>query len=216
MKPNIKPCLIVAELLALFILTPLLLFGMGARLWIFAALWAFAGFAVFILNRKPDFSFQKLWQGRGWPSAAKRRALLRFVFLACVLTFLTYLFLPDKFFRFPLEHPLLWLAVMMFYPLLSVIPQELLFRCFFFMRYGVITGEKFGAVLINGLLFGFSHITLNNWIAPAFSLLVGIILAHSYLQHRSLKWAVVEHSLYGCWVFTIGIGWYFFTGNWRF
>ena len=69
--------------------------------------------------------------------------------------------------------------------------------------------------MVNGLLFGFAHIILNNWIAPTIVALGGIILAYSYQQHRSLKWAVVEHALYGCWIFTVGIGWYFFTGNWR-
>jgi len=56
---------------------------------------------------------------------------------------------------------------------------------------------------------------LNNWIAPTFSTVGGMIFAYGFDRHRSLKWATIEHAVYGCFVFTIGIGWLFFTGNAR-
>lgn len=113
----------------------------------------------------------------------------------------------------PVQRFSVWLAVMGLYPVLSVIPQEIFFRSFYFSRYGNLIGKKTRAVLMNGVLFGFSHIVLNNWIAPVLCVIGGIIFAQSYQQHHSLKWAVIEHSLYGCWIFTVGIGWYFITGN---
>ncbi len=215
MKPKIKTTWLAAELVTLYILVPLILFYTGIRSGIFLALWVTGLYAILVLRGKPDFTFQQLWQGNGWPIAARRHAALRFLLIAILLTILTLIYLPKRFLSFPAEHFWVWLLVLALYPVLSAAPQELIFRSFFFTRYSELIGEKLSAILINGFLFGFCHITFNNWIAPICSFFAGIILAHSYQQHRSLKLAVIEHALYGCLVFTIGIGWYFFTGDWR-
>ncbi len=117
--------------------------------------------------------------------------------------------------RFPLDRFVIWYAVMILYPLLSIIPQEILYRSYYFHRFSRLFGEGWYGILVNGLVFGLSHIILNNWVAPVCCTIGGVLFAYSYRQHRSLKWAVIEHSFYGCWIFTVGFGWYFFTGNWR-
>jgi len=209
---------LLTEFAVLFILVPLFLFAVGTRMGIYAAIWGGGIYAFLVLRSSPDFSFHKLWHGVGWGKSAKRFAFLRFLVLAVVLTVLTLILVPERFMRFPLERFPLWLAVMILYPPLSIVPQELLFRSFFFARYGDFfekIGKPYLGVFINGLLFGLGHLVLNNWIAPTFTAIGGTIIAHSFAQHRSLKWAVVEHMLYGCWIFTVGIGWFFFTGNWR-
>jgi uncharacterized protein len=210
-----KRIFLIAEFVMLFILLPLLLFAMGTRLSIYLTLWGAGLYALVMLWRAPDFSWRKLWHGDGWVEADKRKALIRFIVLAILLAALTLYMLPQRFMTFPAQRFPLWCAVMVLYPLLSIVPQELFFRSFYFTRYSGIVTERLLGILINGLLFGFSHIVLNNWIAPSFCVIGGMIFAHSYRQHRSLKWAVIEHTLYGNWVFTVGIGWYFFTGNWR-
>ncbi len=74
-------------------------------------------------------------------------------------------------------------------PLLSVIPQELVFRTFFFHRYGPLFGDwKWIGVAVNGLLFGFAHIIFDNWIAVAGSAVIGAIIAYRYWVTRSF-WA---------------------------
>lgn len=215
MNQKTKTVLLAVEFITLFVALPLLLFVTGTRLGIYLALWCAGLYAFVMLRRAPDFSWRKLWHGEGWPVAARRRALLRFLVLAAGLALLTLLLVPERFMRFPLDRFPLWLAVMVLYPPLSIVPQELFFRSFYFTRYGGIVAEKNLGILINGILFGFGHVVLDNWIAPTFCALGGVILADSFQQHRSLKWAVIEHALYGCWIFTVGIGWYFFTGNWR-
>ncbi len=203
------------EFITLFIGVPFLLYFTASRLGIYIALWGAGLYAFLMLRRQPDYAWRKIWHGAGWDEGAKRRALLRFLILAGLLAVVTLVLVPERFMRFPLDRFPLWLAVMVFYPILSIVPQELALRSFYFMRYDGILTEKYSGIVINGLLFGLSHIILNNWIAPTFCAVGGMIFAHSYQQHRSLKWAVIEHSLYGCWVFTVGIGRYFFTGNWR-
>lgn len=206
---------LAVEFVVLFVAFPFFLFFMGSRLGIYVALWGAGLYAFLILRRSPDFSWDQLWNGNDWRSDHKRFAFFRFVGLAALLTLLTVILVPDRLMRFPLDRFPLWFAVMVLYPLLSVVPQELFFRSFYFARYGGLAARGPYASFINGSLFGLSHIILNNWVAPSCCALGGILLAYSYQQHRSLKWAVIEHSLYGCWIFTVGIGWYFFTGNWR-
>jgi len=210
-----KPLILITEFLTLFIGIPMLLFFTASRVGIYMALWGAGIYALVVLRRAPDFSWRRLWLGDGWSRAAQRRAFCRFVVLAALVAVITAVAMPEHLLQFPLSRFWVWLLVMVLYPLLSIVPQELFFRSFYFARYSGFVTERAAGLLVNGLVFGFSHIVLNNWIAPSFCAIAGVILAHSYRQHRSLKWAVIEHSLYGCWIFTIGIGWYFFTGNWR-
>jgi membrane protease YdiL (CAAX protease family) len=121
--------------------------------------------------------------------------------------------MPDVFLSMPQGNPSLWRLVMVFYPLLSVIPQELVYRTFFFHRYGPLFGRfTWAAILLNGALFGFAHIIFGSWTSVLLSGALGCLLAYRYVVTRSF-WAVwLEHALYGDLIFTIGLGRYFFTG----
>jgi hypothetical protein len=136
-----------------------------------------------------------------------------FVLVGGAITFATAELYPWRFLAMPSLRPELWLIIIAAYPILSVIPQELVFRTFFFHRYGPLFGDwKWAGVAVNALLFGFAHIIFDNWIAVAGSAAVGAILAYRYWVTRSF-WAVwLEHALYGCLVFTVGLGHFFFTG----
>ena len=139
--------------------------------------------------------------------------LLTFCVLGGAITLATYLTFPHLFLGFPRFNPEIWLIVMILYPLLSVVAQELVFRTFFFHRYGPLFKDaKWLAVVSNGLLFGFAHIIFGNLIAVLGTTVVGFVLAYRYYETRSF-WAVwLEHSLFGCLVFTVGLGGFFFTG----
>lgn len=125
--------------------------------------------------------------------------------------------MPDRFLSFPRQRTEIWQLVMVLYPILSVIVQELVYRTFFFHRYGPLFGpHRWALVLMNGLLFGFAHIIFANWIAVAGTAVAGMLFAYRYEQTRSF-WAVwLEHTLWGWFVFTVGLGGFFFTGNSNF
>ncbi len=137
--------------------------------------------------------------------------LRRFLILGALLTLFVRFAMPAEFLYLPRHHPALWLAIMLLYPLLSVWPQEVIFRRFFFTRYQNIFG-KAGPVATSALAFGFAHIIFLNWVAVAMTLAGGAIFAADYNRTRSLGLACLEHSLYGCLIFTIGLGRYFYTG----
>lgn len=119
---------------------------------------------------------------------------------------------PDRLFDFPRRNPQMWAMVMVFYPLLSVVPQEFVYRSFFFRRYAALFPNPNTMIAVNALSFAAMHFVLQNWVAPLLSLIGGAIFAYGYQQHRSLKWVALEHALYGCMIFTVGLGWFFFRG----
>lgn len=133
--------------------------------------------------------------------------------ISCVLVIImTWGLFPEKLGNFVMQRPLVWLLVMFLYPLLSVIPQEIIFRRFFFWRYSMFFSSDMVMVLASGLTFGLVHIIFQNWVAPILSAIGGIIFARTYQRTNSLLMPVIEHSLYGCMVFTVGLGQFFFHG----
>jgi membrane protease YdiL (CAAX protease family) len=104
---------------------------------------------------------------------------------------------------------------MVLYPILSVLPQEFLFRSFFFRRYQPLFSTPWAIIIASAACFAYVHIVFHNWVAPSFCLIGGLIFAHSYSHHRSLKWVLVEHAAYGCMVFTIGLRFYFLFAGYR-
>jgi uncharacterized protein len=117
---------------------------------------------------------------------------------------------PADFLALPRSDPEHWIMVMLLYPLLSAWPQELVFRTFFFHRYGMLfRGNQLAAIAVNGALFGFAHIIFESSTSIVLSGALGVVIAYRYCYTRSLWTAWFEHVLYGLLVFTIGLGGYF-------
>ena len=127
---------------------------------------------------------------------------------------------PSWFLEFPRERPETYMRIMLLYPLMSVAVQELVYRTFFFHRYGVLFGSAWWlAILLNGVLFGIGHMVIGTPLAIYGTMLTGALFAWRYAMTRSF-WAVfIEHTLWGALVFTVGLGRFFFTGvgilTWR-
>ncbi len=206
---------LLSEFSALFVLIPCYFYFHATRWNIHAALWIVTAYVLFWMKRTPDFSWPELWHGSGWAKRARNIALLRFLFSTLLIIGLTILLVPERLFSFPLQRPILWLAVMLLYPILSALPQEILFRSYFFRRYGNLFPQPWPMIAASAISFGFAHIVFHNWVSPLLCLIGGIMFAYSYTQHRSLKWAAIEHAAYGCMVFTIGIGVYFLVNGWK-
>lgn len=202
----------IFEFIILFLLFPTLIYFAGTRWSIPLSLWLVGSYVYVRLRRQPDFKWSIIWNGVEWPHSSQKSALLRFCAAAPAIIVLTYFIAPDRLFSFPLQRPILWLAVMVLYPLLSVVPQELIFRTYFFQRYGKLFHNHQTLIIANAMCFALIHVVFHNWVSPLLCLFGGYIFAHSYSQHRSLKWVVIEHAAYGCMVFTAGLG-YFFLKN---
>ena len=202
------------EMLILTVWIPLGLYFYSPRGAIFAALWLILLYSVFVYRRiAPEMRLRQVWDAAAlYERALWRPILRRFAVSATALAVVTFLLLPQRFLSFPLERPALWTMVMLFYPLLSVVPQEFIFRSFFFARYRSIFPSSRAMFLASALTFGFAHILLHNWVAVALSTVGGFYFAHTYQRRPSLALVWAEHALYGCFLFTVGLGYYFYSG----
>lgn len=178
------------------------------RRMIFPVLWFFAILAMLAWRRKHR---QSIFTKIPW-DIVRTKVLPRFVMSLIAMAILTYILDEARFLRMPMERPDLWMLIMVFYPLISVVPQEVIFRLFFFDRYEPIFGRVWGMIFASGLAFGHAHIIFNNWIAYTLSIVGGILFAMTYARSRNLSLVWLEHAIYGQFVFTIGLGWYFYSG----
>lgn len=144
-----------------------------------------------------------------------RRIAWRFGLATALLGGAIALWAPERLLAWPRERPQLWLAMLVLYPLLSVWPQEVLYRRFFFRRCEGLLGTARGCVLANAVAFGAMHGIFRNGVAVALSLVAGWIFADTYRRTRSLRLVCVEHSCYGLMAFTLGLGIISRTGPWR-
>jgi membrane protease YdiL (CAAX protease family) len=162
--------------------------------------------AYFLLRADGLFERVRLRQA---PPGSVRRILLRTIPLCLLVTLLVALFRPSILFSFPRQNPGVWLAVMLLYPLFSVYPQELVYRAFFFHRYARVFPSEGTMVTASALAFGFAHIVFGNWISVVFTTVGGFLFADTYRRTQSLTAACIEHSIFGCYVFSVGLGQYF-------
>lgn len=166
------------------------------------------------LLRDPSFERRKLWNFR----VAYDRfgvVLVRWMILISVVMFLYGLAagqsigglrFPTGLFGLPREVTALWAVIMLAYPWFSVYPQNLIYRAFFCQRYAPILGSGWPMILLNAVLFSFGHFMFGNWVVLGLTLLGGVLFTRTYLKHGSLLLATIEHALYGCFCFSVGIG----------
>jgi hypothetical protein len=203
--------LLSLEYLALFIGLPLVYRQGWFPVPLFPALWLLAGACLAALLSAPGFDRRLLW-GAGALRRELSRILLPFLVAAPLLLGATAIFEPRRLLVFPRERPLLWAAVMVLYPILSVLPQGLIYRNFVFYRYRTLFRAPGLRIVTSAVAFGFVHVVFDNWIAPVLGFAGGLLFAWTYERSRSGLAASVQHALFGCWLFTVGLGWYFYHG----
>jgi membrane protease YdiL (CAAX protease family) len=199
------------EFLTLFVGLPLLLYFRVVQVSIITALWLFTVPCLMALLR--DRSFDRGRFGLNRQSLGELpRIALTFLVPAMLIALGVVWLRPDLLFGFVRQRPGLWAVVMVLYPILSVYPQGIIYRGFIFHRYRPIFAQRWAMILASALAFGFVHILLRNGLAPLMTLAGGILFAWTYDRTRSLLLAAAEHAAFGCFLFTIGLGRYFYGG----
>ena len=130
-----------------------------------------------------------------------------------LLAIAVWVFRPDLLFSMIKRSPILWVVVMVLYPLLSVYPQELLYRAYFFHRYEALFGSGWGMLLASALAFGIVHIIFGNWLAVALCVMGGLLFSLTYQSSGSLVLTCLDHAIFGNFIFTIGLGRFFYHGT---
>ena len=201
--------LLIVEFLFLFVLLPLFIYFRVFPNYPIPYLLAAALACFFVLRADPSFSLSVLstW-GNIRPLVPG--LLLRDAICLLGLAVAVRLFAPQLLFSLLRRSPHLWLLVFFLYPLLSVYPQELLYRAFFFHRYQSLFGSGWGMILASTLAFGFVHIIFRNWLAVGLCVLGGLLFSLTYYFSGSLLLTCLDHAIFGNFVFTIGLGEFFY------
>ncbi len=210
---NNKKILLIIEFIIIFFITPIViyLFRRELAFKIVPLVLLMAICCLIYLKKDENFDKKKLFNTKDIKTHLKR-IFLSFIIPALLLSAITYFYLNSRFMAFPQELPVLWLVVMFLYPILAAYPQELIFRTFFFHRYkGLFSNTKI-MIFVNAVCFGIAHSQYSNPVAPVLSGLGGILFAYRYLKSDSLLVVSLEHALWGNFLFTIGLGWYFYSG----
>jgi membrane protease YdiL (CAAX protease family) len=141
-----------------------------------------------------------------------KRVVIKAVIVAILLIMGLLTVAPEKIFNFPLSKTGHWLLFMILYPFLSALPQELIYRAFFFHRYQPLFSGEGQMALASVTAFSFMHIIFGNAIAPLLTIPGGYLFCRTYARTGSLPAAAIEHAAYGNIVFTVGLGIYFYNG----
>lgn len=164
-----------------------------------------------LLHLTPGFSWRELARGWGridWAVVAGFSAVTLAVAVAVVL-----LTEPAMLFFLPRAMPELTLAILLLYPLLSALPQEVIFRPLFFRRYGALMPGPQAALVLNAAVFSLAHLMFWSWIVAAMTFAGGLAFAWAYARRGSFPLAVVLHAVAGNILFLAGLGVFFYTGN---
>lgn len=165
----------------------------------------------FTMWRDPTFDRSAFWN-RAAIRPYLRQILLTFFASALIIGLGVALFEPSRLFELVNRNPVLWLAIMVFYPLLSVYPQEIIYRTFLFHRYQSLFRNPWTMIAVSALAFGYVHIVFENTLSVVMTVIGGVLFAWTYARSASTLLVSIEHALYGCFIFTIGLGWYFYGG----
>ena len=197
------------EFLVIYFLIPLMVifinfFFSEQKIFVFLPLFLVFFLSLYLLKKTPSFSFDFLKKETEW----------KFVFLVSlifVVSGLVYTIILDSnlLFNLPKNYFFIWLAVILFYPILSVIPQEIIFRVLFFERYSCLFKNQFLYLVLNSIIFAYIHLVFQNFHAFFITLITSPIFAYAYLN-KSFKTCFITHTVGGQLVFTYGLGEYFY------
>ncbi len=194
------------EFTLIFVSLPLLGFLLRAYLanWLIPALIILMAVCSMLLLSDPHFKRFRL-TSLGQFSAVKHR-LFSLFFLGALFSGMFYgIINQENWFSLPRHSFHDWLRLLLLYPLLSVMPQELIFRTYFFHRYKTIMPSKTVRIIISASVFALAHIVYANVLAVLLAFLGGLLFSYTYAQSRSTFVCVIEHSLWGLWMFTLGL-----------
>ena len=159
----------------------------------------YISFVVEKISIQKEFSLTKF-------KSVSKLIFFRFLGIAILTTAFVYFFTPDELFNVIIPKPGLWIGFVLVYSIFSVIPQEFVYRSYFFKRYRSLFKNEFTFLLINSLLFSFAHIWFKSWVVLGFTFVGSVLFNSTYKKTNSLLILSIEHAIYGSWLYTVGYG----------
>ena len=194
----------LTEFFIIFILVPVS-FAIQYPVWIKMII-GIVGFlyVLFVLLRIEKNKFS-IAQNLDWKNFFKR-TLIQLTGIAILTTLYMWIVDSENLYVVVLNKPWLWLMILFFYSFFSVYPQELIYRTFYFQRYKSLFKDKRLLILINATVFSLAHIFFGNGLVMILTFIGGILFALTFIKTKSTLLVSIEHAIYGCWLFTVGMG----------
>ncbi len=199
------------EFVLFFVAVPVLIAVLFPPNWMFPALFAFTGLGILLLQDTPGFSWAELRYG--WRNWSWLEVIGFTLFMAAFCSALVLWARPNAAFVMLLHRPEMLIFICIGYPLLSALPQELLFRSLFFRRYHAILPNGRAAYLLNAGLFSLAHLMYWSWVVTIMTFAGGLLFTWAYRKRGSFFYAVLLHAIAGNIIFAAGLGVYFYSGN---
>ena len=202
---------LIFEFALFFALAPLAIAVFLPATVLFTALFAMTAIGLVLLHRTDGFHWRDL--RKGWQSVFWKKIVVFTVvtFLACLAV--VHTLAPDEKFNIVRRQPLFLLVIFTFYPVVSALPQELVFRPLFFRRYQSILPNGNAAIVLNATLFSWAHLMYWSWVVAIMTFVGGLVFAYMYEKRGSFPMAVILHAIAGNLIFLVGLGIYFYSGN---
>jgi uncharacterized protein len=135
-----------------------------------------------------------------------KQTLIKFIVIAVITTLFVYFTNKLLLFHVVINKPLLWVFILFIYTFLLVYPQELIYRTLYFKRYEDLFKNKNILILANAIVFSLAHVFFKNGLVLLLTFFGGLLFATTYYKTQSTILTSIEHAIYGCWLFTIGVG----------
>ncbi|MEJ6710238.1 MAG: CPBP family intramembrane metalloprotease [Amylibacter sp.] len=130
-----------------------------------------------------------------------------------VASLLCWLILPERLWYFLIHAPKIMIWIAFLYPLIQVVPQELVYRALFFERYSHLFSGQKQAVLVNAGLFSFGHLMYWHPVVWTATFIGSFMFSYAYLRPRGFLQACALHGIAGVAIFASGLGWLFYSGG---
>ncbi len=161
-------------------------------------------YIIFILFKIEKIKF-KIAPNINWNPFWKQTSI-KFAIIALITTALVWFTNKDALFNVIINKPKLWIIILFVYSFLSVYPQELIYRTFFFQRYDSFFKNPNLLLFVNAIVFSLGHIFFRNTLVLILTFFGGLLFAFTFIKTKSTLLVSIEHAIYGCWLFTVGMG----------
>lgn len=192
------------EFILIYFILPIVLLIANEKYLIFFILILVSIYAFFVLKKDEKFNFKSLSYKIFW----KELLILNIIFAVNIYLY-TLILYPELLFSLPRKNLTLLIIIIIFYPFISVAPQEFIYRVFFCHRYKKFLGKNYvNLLLINTIVFSYGHIVFLNFTAFLFTAVASPIFLITYLKY-SYATCFLLHALSGLLVFIFGLGEFF-------
>lgn len=161
-------------------------------------------YILYVLLKVEENRF-KISKHLNWASFFKT-TLIKLTAIVLITVVFVYFFDKTNLFKVVINKPILWLTILFIYSIFSVYPQELIYRTFYFQRYESLFQNKNVFIFVNAIVFALAHLFFKNSLVIILTFFGGLLFAFTYKKTKSTLLVTIEHAIYGCWLFTVGMG----------